>query len=130
MDIRRVGARGRVLLARLETPAFVTRLDDLAVMCQAVEQGRSHLGIAEVAREGGPVGRVPAFEVVRCAHRADLFLEERLGDKVRFRLVAHDDASKGSVLGRRLRSRATIWRSISGYARRNRPIRGTMKRFA
>jgi hypothetical protein len=50
MDIRRVGARGRVLLARLETPAFVTRLDDLAVMCQAVEQGRSHLGIAEHAR--------------------------------------------------------------------------------
>ncbi len=34
----------------LEAPAFVAGLDDVAVMREAVEQGRGHLGVAEDAR--------------------------------------------------------------------------------
>jgi hypothetical protein len=37
--------------AVLEAPGLVAGFDDLAVMCEAVEQRRRHLGVAE---DGGP----------------------------------------------------------------------------
>lgn len=39
------------MFAGLEAPGFVARLNDIAVVRQAVEQRRRHLGIAE---DGGP----------------------------------------------------------------------------
>jgi hypothetical protein len=54
--LRSRGERGSARLgflgssgAVLEAPAFVAGLDDVAVMREAVEQGRGHLGIAEDA---------------------------------------------------------------------------------
>ena len=43
-------ARRRRSGAVLEAPAFVAGLDDVAVVREAVQQGRSHFGISENAR--------------------------------------------------------------------------------
>ena len=38
-----------IIIAALEAPGVVAGLDDIAVMCEAVEQGCRHLGVAEHA---------------------------------------------------------------------------------
>ena len=47
------------LFAVLEAPAVVAGLDDVAVVCQAVEHGGGHLGVAEYLRPigEGEIGR-------------------------------------------------------------------------
>ena len=49
---RWLGCPALALRAVLESPGLVTGLDDLAVVCEAVEQRRRHLGIPE---DGGPL---------------------------------------------------------------------------
>ena len=39
-----------IIIAAFEAPGVVAGLDDVAVMCQPVEQGGGHLSVAEHAR--------------------------------------------------------------------------------
>ena len=48
--VRLIGFSALALRAALEAPGFVSGLDDLAMMGEAVEQRGGHLGIAEDAR--------------------------------------------------------------------------------
>ncbi len=52
--------------AVLEAPALVAGLDDLAVMCEPVEQRRGHLGVAGKHARHSPKARlvVTTIEVV------------------------------------------------------------------
>ena len=49
--VRMIGLSALALRAALEAPGFVSGLDDLAMLGQAIEQRGGHLGIAE---DGGP----------------------------------------------------------------------------
>ena len=66
-----------------EAPAFVSGLDDVAVMREAIEQGRCHFGIAEDARpfsEGEIGGDDNRGSLVEPADEMEEQLSARLGE--------------------------------------------------
>lgn len=85
--------RGEPCAAVFEAPAIVARLDDIAVVGDAVEQRRGHLGIAE---DGGPLaerevrGDDDAGAFIKLADEAERQLPSRACERQISKLVEHD----------------------------------------
>ena len=76
-----------------EAPAVVAGLDDVAVVGDAVEQGRGHLGIAEHGRpfaEGEVRGDDDAGPLIKLADEVEQQLPSRAGERQITELVEHD----------------------------------------
>src|SRR3546814_230123 len=81
------------LAAVFEAPAIVSRLDDIGVVGDAVEQRRGHLGIAE---DGGPLaerevlGDDDAGALIKLADEVEQQLPSRACERQISKLVEHD----------------------------------------
>ena len=86
----------------LEAPAFVTGLDDIAVMGQPIEQRGGHLGVAE---DGGPFaeGEVGGDDdrgaLVEAADQVEQQLSAGLREGQIAELVENDEVHAGEVVG-------------------------------
>ena len=88
--------------AVLEAPALVAGLDDVAVMREAIEQGRGHFGIAEDARpfaEGEVGGDDHRGAFVEAADEMEQQLAAGLGEGQVAELVEHDEVQAAEVIG-------------------------------
>ena len=84
--------------AVLEAPALVAGLDDVAVMGEAVEQRRGHLGVAEDARpfaEGEVGGDDDRGLLVEPADQVEQQLAAGLGERQVAELVEDDEVHRG-----------------------------------
>ena len=85
-------------VSRLDPPAFVTGFDDIAVMGEAVEQGRGHLRIAEYlgplaeGQVGGDDQRGPLIEL---GHQVEEQLSAVAGEGQIAEFVEHDEIDAG-----------------------------------
>src|SRR5271165_3558043 len=88
--------------AVLEAPALVAGLDDVAVMGEAIEQRRGHLGIAEHARpfaEGEIGGDQDRGALVEPADEVKEKLAARLGKRQVAELVEDDEVHAAEIIG-------------------------------
>ena len=84
--------------AVLEAPALVTCLDDVAVMSEAIEQRRGHLGIAKYARpfaEGEICGDDDRGAFVEAADRVEQQLSTGLREGQIAEFVEDDEVKTG-----------------------------------
>jgi hypothetical protein len=121
-----LGSSGAVF----EAPAFVAGLDDVAVMREAVEQGRGHLGIAEDAgpfAEGEIGGDEDRGALVEAADEMEEQLTAGLGEGEMAEFVEDDEVERsprgssdsgaipgGPWRGKLRKCRAILWRRKSG----------------
>ena len=98
---RAAGTAGIRSGAVLEAPAFVAGLDDLAMMGEAIEQRRGHLGIAE---DGGPFaeGEVGGDDnrgaLVEPAHEVEQELPAGLGEGQIAKFVGDDEVASDELV--------------------------------
>ena len=88
--------------AVLEAPALVAGLDDVAVMGEAVEERRGHLGVAEDARpfaEGEVGGDDDRGLLVEAADQVEQELAAGLGEGQVAELVEDDEVHPREVVG-------------------------------
>src|SRR5271157_6133794 len=88
--------------AVLEAPALVPGLDDVAVMGEAIEERRGHLGIAEHARpfaEGEIGGDKDRGALVEPADEVEEKLAAGLGERQVAELVEDDEVHAGERIG-------------------------------
>lgn len=89
--VRGGGGSGAVL----ESPAFVACLEDLAIVGEAIEQRRGHLGVAE-----GKVGDDDnEGSLVERADQVDQELATGLGEGQIAELVEHDQVNSAQLIG-------------------------------
>jgi hypothetical protein len=90
------------LRAAFEAPGFVSGLDDLAMMGEAIEQCSGHLGVAE---DGGPFterqvgGDDDAGALVEFRDEVEEQLPAGLGEGEIAEFVEHDEVEPGQVIG-------------------------------
>jgi hypothetical protein len=85
-----------------EAPALVAGLDDLAVVREAVEQRRCHLGVAEHARpfaESQVGGDDDGGPLVKSADQVEEQLAAGLGEWQVAQFVEHDEVEPRQVIG-------------------------------
>jgi len=93
---------GRGSGAVLEAPALVAGLNDVAVVGQAVEESRGHLGVAEHA---GPFaeGQVCRHDhgrlLVETADKVEQQLSAGLGERQIAELIEHDEVHAAEIFG-------------------------------
>src|SRR5271155_2796899 len=88
--------------AVLEAPALVPGLDDVAVMGEAIEERRGHLGIAEHARpfaEGEIGGDKDRGALVEPADEVEEKLAAGLGEGEIAEFVEDDEVEAGEIVG-------------------------------
>jgi len=86
----------------LEAPAFVSGLDDFAVMREPIEQRSRHLGVAEDARpftEGQIGGEDDRGALVKPADQVEEQLAAGLGERQLAEFVEHDEVEPGEIIG-------------------------------
>ena len=94
----RLGRSGAVF----EPPAFVAGLDDLAMMSEAIEQCRCHLGVAEDARPfaEGEIGRDDdRGALVETADQVEQELSAGLRERQIAELIENDEVQAGEIVG-------------------------------
>ena len=87
----------------LEAPTFVAGLDDVAVVCEPVEQRRCHLWIAKHGspfREGKVGGDDDRGALVEPADQVKEQLATGLGEGEIAEFVEHDEVEPGEVIGK------------------------------
>ena len=85
----------------LEAPAFVAGFDDFAVVRQAVEERRGHLGVAEDTRPvaEGEIGGHDDGGFLRDADQVEQQPPTRLGERQVAKLVQNDQVEPDQMLG-------------------------------
>ena len=90
-----------IIAAALEAPAVISSFDDIAVMCEAIEQRGRHLGVGEHARPfaeceiGGDDDR---GALVEAADEVEQELAAGLGEGQIAELVENDKVHAGQVI--------------------------------
>ena len=87
-----------IVVAAFESPAVVAGLNDVAVMCQAIEQRSCHLGVAEHAgpfAEGEIGGDDHGGALVKPAYEMEQKLAARLGKGQITKFVQNDEVHPG-----------------------------------
>ena len=85
-----------------EPPAFVAGLHNLAVMGEAIEERRGHLGVAEDAGpfgEGEIGGDDDGGALVKPAHQMEEQLPAGLGEGQIAEFIQHDEVETGQIIG-------------------------------
>jgi len=91
-----------IIIAAFEAPGVVTGLDDVAVMCEAVEQGCRHFGVAEHAwpfTEGEVRGDDDGGAFVEPADEVEQELSAGLGEGQITKFIEDDKVHAGQMIG-------------------------------